>query len=150
MLARAALDGSVRTDHFSDEAVKDPAVRAFMTRIEAAPHPEAVMETTQHFFADVRVTTRDGRVFDAHVDMPLGRDAAHPLPPGALETKFFDCARSVVSDAAAQAIAETLLRIDTVPDIRAVGAMMREGSASSSPRGAGVRGSGTPNRTAAE
>lgn len=150
VLARAALDGSVRTDHFSDEAVKDPAVRAFMTRIEAAPHPEAVMETTQHFFADVRVTTRDGRVFDAHVDMPLGRDAAHPLPPGALETKFFDCARSVVSDAAAQAIAEALLRIDTVPDIRAVGAMMREGSASSSPRGAGVRGSGTPNRTAAE
>ncbi len=145
VLARAALDGSVRTDHFSDEAVRDPAVRAFMARIEAAPHPDAVMETTQHFFADVRVTTRDGRVFDAHVDMPLGRDAAHPLPPGALETKFFDCARTVVSDGAAHAIAEALLRIETVPDIRAIGATMREGLTGSSGRAAG-----TPNRTAAE
>ena len=82
--------------------------------------------------------------------MPLGRDAAHPLPPGALETKFFDCARSVVSDGAAQALAEALLRIDTVPDIRAIGATMREGLAGSSGRAADARGAGTPNRTAAE
>jgi 2-methylcitrate dehydratase PrpD len=150
VLARAALEGSVRIDHFSDEAVFDPAVRAFMVRIEAAPHPQAVMETTQHFFADVRVTTHDGRVFDAHVDMPLGRDADHPLPPGALETKFFDCARLVLTDKAAQAIAEAMLRIETVPDIRSIGATMRDGLKSPSHGVPAARDAGAPNRTAAE
>jgi 2-methylcitrate dehydratase PrpD len=151
VLARAALEGSVRTDHFTDAAVRDPAVRAFMTRIAAAPHPEAVMETTQHFFADVRVETHDGRVFDAHVDMPLGRDAAHPLPPGALETKFFDCARTVLSDVAARTIADAMLRIDTLPDIRSIGATMRGGLVVPSPRAAAPRRDDTQDdRTAAE
>jgi 2-methylcitrate dehydratase PrpD len=150
VLARAALEGSVRIDHFSDEAVKDANVRAFMTRIEAAPHPDAVMETTQHFFADVRVTTHDGRVFDAHVDMPLGRDASHPLPPGALETKFHDCARLVLTDEAAQAIAEAMLRIETVPDIRSIGATMREGLGAPSVAKTAVRSTGALNRNAAE
>jgi hypothetical protein len=121
-----------------------------MTRIEAAPHPQAVMETTQHFFADVRVTTHDGRVLDAHVDMPLGRDASHPLPPGALETKFFDCARLVLRDEAAQAIAEAMLRIETVSDIRSIGATMREGLTGSPAPVPHVRSAGAPNRTAAE
>jgi 2-methylcitrate dehydratase PrpD len=150
VLARAALEGSVRIDHFEDAAVHDPAVRAFMTRIEAAPHPDAVMETTRHFFADVRVTTHDGRVFDAHVDMPLGRDAAHPLPPGALETKFFDCARLVVTAAAAQAIADAMLRIDTLSDIRTVGALMRDGLTVPSGRVTASRGTDIQDRNAAE
>lgn len=134
VLARAALEGSVRIDHFTDAAVHDPVVRDFMTRIEAAPHPDAVMETTQHFYADIRVTTRDGRVFDSHVDMPLGRDAAHPLPPGALETKFFDCARLVLAEPAAQAIARSVLAIEDVPDLREIGAVMREGLRRTEPR----------------
>jgi hypothetical protein len=71
--------------------------------------------------------------------MPLGRDAAHPLPPGALETKFFDCARTVLTDTAARAIAEAMLRIDTLPDIRSVGMAMREGLLAPSPRADGPR-----------
>jgi hypothetical protein len=90
-------------------------------------------------------------VFDAHVDMPLGRDAAHPLPPGALETKFFDCARTVLSDVAARTIADAMLRIDTLPDIRSIGATMRGGLVVPSPRAAAPRRDDTQDdRTAAE
>lgn len=127
VLARAALEGAVRLDHFSDAAVHDSQVRAFMGRIEAQPHPDAVMETTEHFFAQVRVTTRDGSVFEAYVDRPLGRDRKHPLPLGALETKFRDCANLVLVPTATDALAEAILDLRSVDDVRPIGALMRDG-----------------------
>lgn len=134
VLARAALDGSVRLDHFDDAAVHDPRVRAFMARIVAEPHPEAVMESTEHFFADVEVTTTSGEKFSAYVDRPLGRDRAHPLPPGALETKFRDCAAPVIADDAARAIEAAILGLETQADIRTIGNVMREGVRQTEPR----------------
>ncbi|MET0742578.1 MAG: MmgE/PrpD family protein [Microvirga sp.] len=127
VLARAALEGSVRLDCFTDAAVRDPTVRAFMARIHAEPHPDAVMETDEHFFADVRVTTGNGSVFEAHVDRPLGRDRNHPLPPGALETKFDDCAALVMDRDAARAFRARILELDTVPDLARLGNEMRAG-----------------------
>jgi 2-methylcitrate dehydratase PrpD len=136
VLARAALDGSVRLDHFDDAAVHDPRVRAFMARIIAEPHPDAVMETTEHFFADVEVTTTSGATFRAHVDRPLGRDRAHPLPPGALETKFRDCAALVIADDAARAIEAAILGLEAEADIRTIADTMREGLHHAAPRSA--------------
>jgi 2-methylcitrate dehydratase PrpD len=127
VLARAALEGAVRLDHFSDAAVHDSQVRAFMSRIEAQPHPDAVMETSEHFFAQVRVTTRDGSVFEAYVDRPLGRDRKHPLPLGALETKFRDCANLVLVPAATDSIADAILDLRSVGDVRPICALMRDG-----------------------
>ena len=134
VLARAALDGSVRFDHFDDAAVHDPRVRAFMARINAEPHPEAVMESTEHFFADVEVTTTSGAKLHAYVDRPLGRDRAHPLPPGALETKFRDCVAPVIADDAARAIEAAILGLEAQADIRTIGAAMREGMRQAAPR----------------
>jgi len=124
VLARAALEGVVRLDHFSDAAVREPAVRSFMTRIQAAPHPEAVMETTEHFFADVQVVTTDGQTFSAYVDRPLGRDRDHPLPAGALEAKFRDCAGIVFEPAAVAELEAGLLSLETCR-IRDLSRMMR-------------------------
>lgn len=126
-LARAALEGVVRTSHFTDAAVNDPTTRAFMARITAAPHPDAVMETTEHFYADVRVTLNDGKVLDAHVDRPLGRDRDHPLPPGALEAKFMGCATQVVDDDSAREMASAILDLRALDDVRTIGRLMRAG-----------------------
>jgi 2-methylcitrate dehydratase PrpD len=128
VLARAALEGVVRLEHFSDAGINDPAVRAFMARIEAAPHPDAVMDTTEHFFADVRITTTDGTVFDAHIDRPLGRDRNHPLPPMALETKFRDCASLVLNAEATSAIEDAVLGIENLNDVREIGRLIRAGA----------------------
>jgi 2-methylcitrate dehydratase PrpD len=133
VLARAALEGVVRLEHFSDSAVKDPTVRTLMARIKAAPHPDAIMDTTEHFFADVRVTTNDGAVFDAYVDRPLGRDRQHPLPPRALEAKFRDCAGLVLGAEAAIAIESAILTIETLKDVREIGRLMRDGARRDAP-----------------
>jgi 2-methylcitrate dehydratase PrpD len=128
VLARAALEGIVRLEHFTDSAVNDPVVRSFMARIEAAPHPDAIMDTTEHFFADVRVTTHDDIVFDAHVDRPLGRDRQHPLPPLALEQKFRDCAGLVLNEQTVAALEATILHIEDQKDISNIGHLIRHGA----------------------
>jgi 2-methylcitrate dehydratase PrpD len=127
VLARAALDGAVRVDHFTDAAVFDPHVRRFMERVEAAPHPDAVMETDEHFFAHVRVTTTEGEAFETFVDRPLGRDRDHPLPPGALEAKFRSCAGIVLDMSAVDEIESAVLDLESVGDIRTVSRAMHRG-----------------------
>ena len=96
VLARALAHGIVSMEHFSDEAVRDPATRALMTRVHAAPDPAAKRETNDHFYCRLKITTTAGETFEHFVDRPVGRDRDHPLPPGALEAKFRDCAKTVL------------------------------------------------------
>jgi len=96
VLARALMHGIVSLEHFGDEAIRDPAVRALMARIHSAPDPEATADTDEHFYARVRATTDAGATFEHFVDRPLGRDRNHPLPTGTLEAKFRDCAGRVL------------------------------------------------------
>ena len=46
VLARALMHGIVSMAHFSDEAVRDPATRALMTRVHSAADPEAKARPT--------------------------------------------------------------------------------------------------------
>ena len=46
------------------------------------------------FLCRLRITTAAGETFEHFVDRPVGRDRDHPLPPGALEAKFRDCAQT--------------------------------------------------------
>jgi 2-methylcitrate dehydratase PrpD len=127
VLARALAQGEVGIRDFSDAAVRDAQIRQIMTMIHAAPHPEARMDTDEHFFALVRVTTRAGEVFEHFVDRPLGRDRAHPLPDGALEAKFVDCTQEVLGEGSARALLSVLLDIDSVTDVCGIAALMNAG-----------------------
>lgn len=127
VLARALAQGEVGIRDFSDAAVRDPQIRQVMNRIQAAPHPEARMDTNEHFFALVRVTMQSGEVFEHFVDRPMGRDRAHPLPDGALEAKFLDCAREVQGEASARALLAALLDLESVADVRGLAALMKAG-----------------------
>ena len=120
VLARALQNGLVGIGDFDDAAVRDPVVRAIMAKIEAAPHPEARMDTTEHFYAELRVTTVSGDVLDQRIDRPLGRDREHPLPPGALEAKFLDCASRALTRDSAEATLAALQRIEDVPDVSSI------------------------------
>jgi 2-methylcitrate dehydratase PrpD len=95
VLARALMHGSVRLDHFTDGAVRDPLARAVMARVRAAPDPAAAMATDDHFHARLRIVTASGQKFEHVVDRALGRDGDHPLPHGMIQAKFRDCARAL-------------------------------------------------------
>lgn len=127
-LARALLDGIVSLDHFSDVAVSDGAPRAIMQRITAEPHPDARMDTTEHFFAEVTVTLKDGTALRHRVERPVGRDRNHPLPEGALEAKFDDCARRTLPREQSDALHKALLHLDAEDDIRRLSALVQTGA----------------------
>jgi 2-methylcitrate dehydratase PrpD len=127
VLACALAEGIVSLDHFSDDAVFDPAIRELLGRIKAAPDPQATMDTTDHFYARVRITLRSGEQVEAFVDRPVGRDRAHPLPAGTLEAKFRDCAGQVLTDGAAGHLLERLLALDTVGPIALLSNIIAEG-----------------------
>lgn len=125
VLARALVQGRLSLADFTDTAVHEAPIRALMGRIVAEPHPEAVMESTEHFFAEVTVTLADGAELMARVERPLGRDRAHPLPEGALEAKFVDCATPALGAEPAQALLARLKVLHAEPDIRALAPLLR-------------------------
>lgn len=120
VLARALMHGIVSMGHFSDAAVRDPATRELMTRVHSAPDPDAKSETTDHFYCRLRITTTAGEVLEHFVDRPVGRDRDHPLPPGALEAKFRDCAKTVLDAQAVETLLAKCNTLETLPDMSEV------------------------------
>ena len=117
VLARALMHGIVSMEHFSDAAVRDPATRALMTRVHSAPDPAAKSETNDHFYCRLKITTTAGETFEHFVDRPIGRDRDHPLPPGALEAKFRDCAKTVLDAEAVETVLARCNVLETLPDV---------------------------------
>src|SRR5437762_1818639 len=60
-LARALLGGRIVLEDFEGEAFRDPAARALMARVHAAPHPEMGDASDEHLGAEVRITFEGGR-----------------------------------------------------------------------------------------
>jgi 2-methylcitrate dehydratase PrpD len=129
VLARALMHGLLRLQDFSDEAVRDASARALMAKVHAAPDPDAVAETNDHFFARVRVTTVAGAAFEHFVDRPLGRDREHPLPAGTLVAKFRDCARTILDADATEALVRLCANLDDVADVAEVSQVIAAGAA---------------------
>lgn len=126
-LARALVDGQVVLEHFEGDAYREPAVQAVLARVEAAPHPEMSMASTDHFGGEVRVHLKDGRQVSAKVDRPLGRGPEKPLPLPMLDAKFTNCAaRALTTDAAARLLA-LLWRLDEIDDMAEMQAVLRSG-----------------------
>ena len=120
VLARALMHGIVSMEHFSDAAVRDPATRALMARVQAAPDATAESEIGGHFYCRMRITTAGGEVVEMLQDRPIGRDKDHPLPPGALEAKFRDCARLVLDTQAVEKLVDRFATLEMLPDVAAV------------------------------
>ena len=127
VLARALAHGIVSLDVFSDEDVRDAATRRIMTKVRAAADPDARMDTTGHFYARLRVTTKAGAVHETFVDRPLGRDRDHPLPEGTLEAKFIDCASQALQRPAAEKLLAAFLTLDKCARIADLSELMAVG-----------------------
>jgi 2-methylcitrate dehydratase PrpD len=119
-LACALVERRVSLEHFEADSFRDPAVRALLPRIHAAPHPAMSMASTEHFGAEVRVTLTDGKVLTAKVARPMGRGPENPLSAELLEAKFLNCARRVLPVETAEALLSALREVDRVADMRQV------------------------------
>ncbi len=119
-LARAALQGEVRLEDFEGDAYDDPSVRTLMTRIHAAPHPDAGTANEEALGAEVRVTFADGEVIAKKVSAALGRGPDNPMPAGALTAKFMNCASRALPPAAVARLKDMLEGLENARSIKAV------------------------------
>jgi 2-methylcitrate dehydratase PrpD len=119
-LARATLQGQIRLEDFEGTAYDDLEVRALMTRIHAAPHPDAGTANEQALGAEVRVTFDNGETIAKKVGAALGRGPDNPLPAGALGAKFVNCAGRALPPAAVARVRDMLETLQTAPSVKAV------------------------------
>jgi 2-methylcitrate dehydratase PrpD len=119
-LARAALQGQIRLEDFEGDAYDDPVVRALMTRVHAAPHPDAGTENEEALGAEVRVTFDDGEVITKKVGAALGRGPENPLPAGTFAAKFADCASRALPPASVARLQAMLETLETAPSLIAL------------------------------
>ena len=123
-LARALTDRAIRVEHFEDDAVGDPAVRAILPRVHADAYTTAQFPADNHFGAEVKVTTVDGEVFAGKIDQALGRTSADPVPAVRLREKFENCIGRALPGPRATALADMVERLDTLADMRALSALL--------------------------
>jgi 2-methylcitrate dehydratase PrpD len=119
-LARATLQGQIRLEDFEGDAHDDPTVRVLMTRIHAAPHPDAGTANEEALGAEVRVTFADGAVIAKKVGAALGRGPDNPMPAGLLAAKFVNCASRALPAASVARLQQMLENLEDAPSLKAV------------------------------
>jgi 2-methylcitrate dehydratase PrpD len=123
-LARALTDRTIRIEDFEGDAWRDPAVRAVLPRVHAAAYTTAQFPADNHFGAEVKVTTTDGKAVSGRIDEALGRTSGNPLPAERLREKFDNCVARALPRSRASALADMIERLDGVADMRSFSALL--------------------------
>jgi 2-methylcitrate dehydratase PrpD len=122
--AAAALGrGAVGIDDFEDGPVRDPGVAALVPRVRMVVDPSLPDALEQQAWSRVTVRLTDGRTFAEGPRGASGHPSA-PLSETQLRDKFLGCAAGVLGRDQAAAVADQLLQLDAVPDIRALTARL--------------------------
>jgi 2-methylcitrate dehydratase PrpD len=105
---------------FTDAAVNDPEVQAFLPKVQVVVDPELERMGYQHVRTRVTVTCVDGRVLGGEAEWARGHPG-HPLPPADLAAKFRECACRALSPAQAEA---ALQAVRGLPDAHEVASVL--------------------------
>jgi 2-methylcitrate dehydratase PrpD len=114
-LAAALADGRVGLATFTDEAVRRPAARELMAKVEAREGAEPGAFPIGGY-AEVGIVLRDGSEHSLRVDTPRG-DPSRPLSWDELAGKFRDCAANVLPTQAVERTLSTVERLEELPNL---------------------------------
>jgi 2-methylcitrate dehydratase PrpD len=95
VLAYSLLYGAPKIKAFTEEALKDPRVRALAGRVTAGPDPKldaGFIENPTY----VKITMKDGQSFDHRREFATGSKQV-PFTAAQIEEKFMDCATQTLS-----------------------------------------------------
>ena len=118
-VASVIVRGNVTIDSYSDEALRDPEIRAMAAKVDYVYHEDWPRGTETHCV--VHMDTAKGS-FDKAVDAPFGTPA-NPMDDSAFEAKFDSCAAKAAcgkTRAQLDAIKACVRKLETLPDIRAL------------------------------
>ena len=116
-VAAAIVLGRTDVTAFTEAGLADPRIRALAAHVVVSADPEMSMRRTDYPTASVSITLKDGRTLSRSTTVVRG-DAANPVTRDELVEKFTSLASEVLGRVRAEAVAETVERLDTVKDIR--------------------------------
>jgi 2-methylcitrate dehydratase PrpD len=124
--AVAAAIALGRTDvaAFADSVIDTPTIRKLAATVEVRADPRMSMRRSDYPTAIVRVVLRDGRELSESTGTPRG-DAAYPVPRTELIDKFVALAAPVLGDSRAAAVVDGTERLNWLPDIRELTALLQ-------------------------
>jgi 2-methylcitrate dehydratase PrpD len=127
-VAVAMLRGRPAVADFSDEAVADPEVRELVERIEVVLDPEldqqGYMSNAAPVGTRIKVELENDQKVELNVATP-GWDGDSPPPVDELREKFAGCVEGSMPTESGAQLADALLKIDQVADVRELGELLR-------------------------
>src|SRR5262249_48175192 len=121
--AAALVEPRVGISTFSDEKLEDPSIRAVMGRVKLVGDPDIPGDQERHMWTRVTLRLTDGRTVSVGPREVPGHPA-NPLTAEALEEKFQECARLVLSADRVDTVAQMLDGLETCPDVRSLTAIL--------------------------
>jgi len=120
-VARALLSGEVRLKHLTDEAVVEPRVKSLMGKMEwVEKYPMPVMGTAEGFGTkSVTVKLKNSKEFSREVAIAKGMPQ-NPLAPDEFNSKYRDCASTVLSEEDVEKSLFILTNLQKVKNIKEV------------------------------
>ncbi len=123
-VAAAVVKGTTDVSAFRDAVREDSRVRELATRVEVTGDDTMSMRAgPDRPTARVSVELGDGRILTREAAIVHG-DTANPRSRHELETKFRALASEAVDAARANEIVEMVAKLDQLPDIRALTALL--------------------------
>ena len=115
--AVSIIDGACGEAQFSDARVVDPAVVALRDRVSATVDPAMHEDACR-----VRITLRDGRVLEQHVEHAIG-SLARPMSDADLEAKLRGLCDGILAPSAVDALIAQCWALDRMPNAGALARM---------------------------
>ena len=116
-VSTALLRGRLGVEEFTASSLADAEVRGLMERCEITVDPGLGGEYPAKWPSRVEVATKEGEIYEASVDYPMG-DPENPLPAEGLTGKFRMLASRALPEDEAEAVIEAVFKLEDVPDVR--------------------------------
>ena len=112
LLALGLVDGFVKSDSFSPERMRDPALHRIMQKIKIAENLEFTAQFPAKLVTQFDVTVRDGKKLTLTA---LPGHANNPMSDAEVELKFLNLCEPLMDEAQRKALLAALWKIDAAP-----------------------------------
>ena len=123
-VAAALVRDAADVPAFFAKAMDDGRIRALAARVSVEPDPEMSARSDDSLTARVSVRLKDGRVLSETTGIVRG-DAGNPVPREELVDKFFSLTTDILGQERAQAVVETVDRLEGLSDVGELTTLLR-------------------------
>lgn len=119
VVASALVHGDLRVEHFTPEALADPAVARILEHLRVHEDPECAAAWPQEVMTRIRVTTSSGAVEEGAIRAYRGH-ATNPMSDREIEQKVTNLAAGRLSAGQLERLFSAIWKLEEMPGVEAV------------------------------